>query len=162
MRVLPEVVAAAPSLSGMALLDFGGKTKSVDLRGIEVTPQDAVTPIHEYVKDGHLRDLDANSDGIVLGAGIAQDLGLRVGDTVHADAPGGKPLDLKVVAVFEAEVPPVDKSRGYTTLRTAQALLGKPDIINRIEVRLGNPDDAVRINDALEQMFGYDGESWRE
>jgi len=36
LHSVPEVEAAAPSLAGMALLDFGGKTKSVDLRGIDV------------------------------------------------------------------------------------------------------------------------------
>lgn len=162
LRAVPEVKAAAPSLSGMALLDFAGKTKSVDLRGIDVGAQEAVTPIHEYLKAGRLRDLDTSSDAIAIGAGIADDLGLRVGDTVHAAAPGGRPLDLKVVAIFEAEVPPVDKTRGYTTLRTAQALLGRPDVISRIEVRLDDPADAIRVNDSLERMFGYDGESWQE
>jgi lipoprotein-releasing system permease protein len=161
-RAVADVQAAAPSLSGMALLDFGGKTKSVDLRGIEVDPQDAVTPIHEYMKAGHLRDLETSSDSIALGAGIAEDLGLTIGDTVHAAAPGGRPLDLRVVAIFEAEIPPIDKTRGYTTLRTAQTLLGRPDIINRIEIRLRDSDNAVRVNDALERMFGYDGESWQE
>jgi lipoprotein-releasing system permease protein len=162
MRGVPEVETAAPSLAGMALLDFGGKTKSVDLRGIEVGPQDAVTPIHEYVKSGRLRDLEISTDGIALGSGIAEDLGLAVGDTVHAAAPGGTPLDLKVVALFEAEVPPIDKTRGYSTLRTAQTLLGRPDVISRIEVRLHDPNDAIRVNDTLERMFGYDGESWQE
>ncbi|MDP9000306.1 MAG: ABC transporter permease [Myxococcota bacterium] len=162
MRAVAEIDAAAPSLAGMALLDFGGKTKSVDLRGIEVGAQDAVTPIHEYMKSGRLRDLETSSDAIAIGSGIAQDLGLEVGDTVRAAAPGGKPLDLKVVAIFEAEVPPIDKTRGYTTLRTAQTLLGRPDIISRIEVRLKDPEDAIRVNDILERMFGYDGESWKE
>jgi lipoprotein-releasing system permease protein len=85
-----------------------------------------------------------------------------VGDTVHAAAPGGKPLELKVVAIFEAEVPPVDKSRGYTTVRTAQSLLGRPDAISRIEIRLDDPGTAVRANQRMERVFGYDGESWQE
>ncbi len=162
LRQVPEVEAAAPSLAGMVLLEFGGKTKSVDLRGIEVAAQDLVTPIHQYVKSGRLRDLDTSHDSIALGAGIAQDLGLKVGDSVRAAAPGGKPLDLLVVAIFEAEVPPIDKTRGYTTLRTAQTLLGRPDAIGRIEIRLWDPADAIRVNDSLERMFGYDGESWKE
>jgi lipoprotein-releasing system permease protein len=162
LRQVSEVEAAAPSISGMALMEFGGKTKSVDLRGIDVAAQDRVTPIHQYVKAGRLRDLDISSDTVALGSGIAQDLGLHVGDTVHAAAPGGKPLDLKVVAIFEAEVPPVDKTRGYATLHTAQALLGRPDAITRIEIRLHDPEDAIRMNDRLERTFGYDGESWKE
>jgi lipoprotein-releasing system permease protein len=162
LRTLPEVVAAAPQLAGMALIEFGGKTKSVDLRGIEVAAQDKVTPIHQYVKSGRLRDLDVTSDAVILGSGIALDLGLHVGDTVHAAAPGGKALDLKLVAIFDAEVPPVDKTRGYTTIRTAQALLGRPDSISRIEIRLQDPATAIRTNARLEQTFGYDGESWQE
>ena len=162
LRGVAEVEAAAPSLAGMALLELGGKTKSVDLRGIDVAAQDAVTPIEGYVKSGRLRDLDTQSDALAVGSGLAQDLGLHVGDTVHAAAPGGKPLDLVVVAIFEAEVPPIDKTRGYTTLRTAQTLLGRPDTISRIEVRLHDPEDAIRVNDTLERMFGYDGESWKE
>jgi lipoprotein-releasing system permease protein len=162
LREVRDVVAAAPQLSGTALVEFGGKAKSVDLRGIEVNPQDRVTPIHQYMKAGRLRDLDVTSDAIILGSGIAQDLGLQVGDTVHAAAPGGKPTSLKVVAIFEAEVPPVDKTRGYTTLRTAQALLGRPDAISRIEIRLVDPDAAIRVNERLERTFGYDGESWQE
>jgi lipoprotein-releasing system permease protein len=159
---VPEVEAAAPSLAGMALLEFGGKTKSVDLRGIELAAQDAVTPIHQYVQEGHLSELETSSDAIVLGAGIAKDLGLHVGDTAHASSPDGKTLDLKVAALFEVGVPPVDKTRGYVRLRTAQALLGRPDTIDRIEIRLADPEDALRVSDRLERIFGYDCESWKE
>ncbi len=162
LRQVSDVEAAAPSISGMALMEFGGKTKSVDLRGIDVAAQDRVTPIHQYVKSGRLRDLDISADTVALGAGIASDLGLHVGDTVHAAAPGGKPLDLKVVAIFEAEVPPVDKTRGYSTLHTAQTLLGRPDAITRIEIRLHDTESAIRVNESLERTFGYDGESWKE
>jgi lipoprotein-releasing system permease protein len=162
LRSVPEVEAAAASLTGMALLEFGGKTKSVDLRGIDVAAQDAVTPIHQYVKSGYLADLETSREAIVLGGGIAKDLGLQVGDTARASAPGGRALELKVAAIFDVGVPPVDKSRGYTTLRTAQALLGRPDVIDRIEVRLFDPESAFRVSERIERIFGYDCESWKE
>jgi lipoprotein-releasing system permease protein len=162
IEALPAVAAAAPSLTGMALLDFGGRTKAVDLRGIEGPTQERVTPIRRYVTAGHLEDLDTTTDAIALGAGLANDLGVRVGDTLHAASGAGTPTDLKVVAIFEVEVPPVDKARGYTTLRTAQALLGRPDTIGRIEVRLHDPEDAVAATDQIERIFGYDSESWKE
>ena len=50
----------------------------------------------------------------------------------------------------------------YTTLRSAQALLGRADTISRIEIRLWDTEEAYRVNDMLERMFGYDGESWKE
>lgn len=162
LRQLPEVEAAAGSLAGMVLIEYGGKTKSIDLRGIEVAQQELVTPISQYVQQGSMGTLAIATDGIAVGSGFAQELGIKVGDVVHAAAPGGTPLDLKVVAVYEAGVPPVDKSRGYSLLRTAQTLLGRADTIGRIEVRLRDPDDAVRVSDRIERMFGYDAESWQE
>jgi lipoprotein-releasing system permease protein len=161
-RQLPEVEAAAASLAGMVLIGYGGKTKSIDLRGIEIAQQEKVTPISQYTQTGNFQTLSIATDGLAVGSGVAQDMGLKVGDIVHAAAPGGQPQDLKVVAIYEAGVPPVDKARGYTLLRTAQTLLGRPDTIGRIEVRLRDPDDAFRVSERLERMFGYDTESWQE
>ncbi|MGZ3421746.1 MAG: ABC transporter permease [Polyangiales bacterium] len=162
LKSMNDVEAAAASLAGMALVEYGGKTKSLDLRGIEVADQEKVTPLSQYVKAGSLRTLAIASDGIAVGSGVAQDLGLHVGDVVHAAAPGGTPLDLKVVAIFEAEIPPVDKQRAYAVLRNVQTLLGKPDIIGRIEIRLRDPELAVQVTERIERAFGYDAESWQE
>ena len=81
---------------------------------------------------------------------------------VHAAAPGGSPMGLKIVAVFETGVPPIDKARGYVLLRTAQTLLGRPDTVGRIEIRLRDPDRAYRASERLERIFGYEAESWQE
>jgi lipoprotein-releasing system permease protein len=162
LESMPEVEAAAASLSGMVLVEFGGKTKSVDLRGIDVDRQERVTPIGPYVQSGSFVTLAAATDGLALGSGLASDLGVKVGDVVHAAAPGGKPLDLKVVAIYEAGIPPVDKTRGYALLRNLQTLVGRPDVIGRIEIRLKDHEQSPVINERLERMFGYDGESWQE
>jgi lipoprotein-releasing system permease protein len=162
LETMPEVEAAAASLSGMVLVEFGGKTKSIDMRGIDVARQERVTPIGPYVQSGSFVTLSAANDGLALGSGLANDLGVKVGDVVHAAAPGGKPLDLKVVAVYEAGIPPVDKTRGYVLLRNLQTLVGRPDVIGRVEIRLKDTDAAPAFNDRMERMFGYDGESWQE
>ncbi len=162
LRQIGDVEAAAGSLSGMVLIEYGGKTKSIDLRGIETAQQEKVTPISQYAQAGSFATLAIASDGLAVGSGVAQDLGLKVGDVVHAAAPGGQPLVLKVVAIFEAGIPPVDKARAYALLRTAQTLLGRPDTIGRIEVRLRDPEDAYRVSDRVERIFGYDAESWKE
>ncbi len=162
LRQLPEVEAAAGSLAGMVLIEYGGKTRSIDLRGIELAQQEKVTPVSQYTVSGSFSTLAIASDGLAVGSGVAQDLGLKVGDVVHAAAPGGQPMDLKVVAIYEAGVPPVDKARAYALLRTAQTLLGRPDTIGRIEVRLRDPDDAFRVSARVERIFGYDAESWQE
>lgn len=162
LRQMSEVRAAAPSLAGMALIEYGGKTKSIDIRGIEVDPQEKVTPLSQFVRQGSLTTLAVATDGIAVGSGVASDLGLHLGDIVHAAAPGGRPLDLKVVAIFEAEIPPVDKSRAYALLRNAQTLLGKPDVVSRIEIRLWDHEGGWAAAERIERAFGYDAEPWQE
>jgi lipoprotein-releasing system permease protein len=159
---LDGVDAAAASLAGSALVELGGKTKAVDLHGIDVEAQERVTPIAQFLQAGSFTALNVVPDSLAVGSGVAQELGLRVGDVVHAAAPGGRPMDLRIVAVFEVEVPPVDKSRAYTLLRTAQVLLGRPDAVSRIEVRLRDADAAVSEAARFERLFGYDAESWQE
>ncbi len=162
LRELPEVEAASASLAGTVLVEYGGASRPVDLRGVDIVEQERVTPISVYTQAGTFRTLSVATRGLALGSGVAEEFGVKVDDVVHAAAPGGPPLDLKIVAIYETGVPPVDKARGYALLRTAQALLGRPDQVDRIEVRLRDPDDARRFTGTVERIFGYDAESWQE
>lgn len=155
------VVGAAASLAGSAVLAVGSKQYPVDLRGIDPARQDRVTPISQFVQDGSYRALSASADAMIIGSGVAKELGVKVGDVVRCGAVGPT-MNLKVVGIFDAALPPVDNRRVYVTTRTAQTLLGKPDIIGQIEVKLKDPDGASLFREKLERSLGYDAESWQE
>lgn len=156
------VIGAAGGLTGSAVLAFGSKLYPVDLRGIDPPRQDKVTPIAQYVIQGNYRSLDASQGSILLGSGVATRIGAKVGDIVNCGSALGAPIGLKVVGIYEAGIPPVDNTRVYVHVRTAQSLLGKPDIIGRIDIKLADPDGSARFSGRLEQMLGYDAESWQE
>ncbi len=156
------VQAAAASLVGSAVLVLGSKQYPVDLRGIDPAKQDQVTPLSAYLVEGSYRTFSAASDGIILGSGVASRLGANLGDVIVCGSGTGDRLNLKVVGFFDAGIPPVDNSRVYVKLRNAQVLLGKPDVVGRIELRLADTDSAPRVSDSVERMFGYDAESWQE
>ncbi|MBK6515550.1 MAG: ABC transporter permease [Polyangiaceae bacterium] len=156
------VTGAAASLVGSAVLSYGPKQYPVDMRGIYGERQDKVTPIAEYVLEGSLRALDSAPDGILLGSGVATRLGAHVGDQLVAGTANGQRLSLRVVGIFECEIPPIDASRVYVSLRNAQTLMGKPDVVGRIDVRLSDENVAPEMSDRLERIFGYDAESWQE
>lgn len=162
LEQMDGVAAAAGSLVGSAVLSFGPKQLPVDMRGIVAAAQDRVTPLGRYVKVGSLRALDAAPDGVLLGSGVATRLGAHVGDRLVVGTPLGDRLTLQVVGVFEAEIPPVDNSRVYVSLRNAQTLFGKPDVVGRIDVRLADETRAPDVAARVERLFGYDAESWQE
>jgi lipoprotein-releasing system permease protein len=156
------VVAASESLVGSAVLALGSKEYSVELRGIDPARQPRVTPIDQYVIQGTYRALGSGSDGILIGSGVQSRLGAHIDDVILCGTPRGERLSLKVVGIFEAEVPPIDNTRVYVALRTAQALLGRPDTVGRIEVRLADSARAIDVAARFEKIFGYDAESWQE
>lgn len=156
------VTAAAVSIGGTALLAYGAKQYPIELRGIEPMKQDRVTPIADYMVQGSYAALSAETEGILLGAGVAAFVGAKLGDLVTVGTPIGETLSLKVVGIYEAGIPPIDKNRAYTTLKTAQVLLGKPDVVGRIDVKLDDPELASAMAADIERMFHYDAVSWQE
>lgn len=162
LEQLEGVEGAAGSVVGSAVLAIGSKQYPVDLRGIDPPRQDKVTPVSQYIQEGSYRALAATPDGIILGSGVAAKLGAHLGDLLTCGSSLGERLNLKVVGIFDASLPPVDNTRVYVTLHNAQTMLGKPDIVSRIDIRLKNPDRAMLFNSDVERMFGYDAESWQE
>jgi len=156
------VTGAAASLAGSAVLAVGAKQYPVDLRGIDPAKQDKVTPVSQYVAQGSYRALSASADGMLIGVGVAKELGVKVGDVVRCGAALGPTMNLKVVGIFDLALPSIDNRRVYVTVRTAQILLGKPDIVGQIEIKLRDAERAGEVRDLVERGFGYDAESWQE
>lgn len=162
LEQMPGVLAAACSINGSAVVAFGPKQYPIDLRGIDSAAQDRVTPISSYVSQGGYRGLGSGSKSVILGSGVASSIGAKLGDAVRIGSPLGQTQTLKVVGLFDVGIPTVDNSRVYVALRDGQAILGRPDVVSRVELRLQDPDTSPVVSEQLESMFGYDCESWQE
>lgn len=161
LEKMEGVVGAAGSLVGSAVLALGSKQYPVDMRGIDPPAQDRVTAISPYIIQGSFRALSA-TDGILLGKGVAAELNAHVDDVISCGSSSGQRLNLKVVGIFDSGIQPVDNRRVYVTLKSAQILLGKPDIVGQIDMRLRDPEQAFEMTNTVERIFGYDAESWQE
>lgn len=159
---LPGVLAGAEQLVGQAILAYADKTYPVELRGIEPKQQDTVTPIRGYVISGSFEALETNLDSIMLGSGVAEKLGAHVGDRITAAGPSGTHVSLKVAALFDTGIPPVDKTRAFVPLRTAQSVLARPDEVNEIGFRIADTERAPELAQVIGRISGYKTESWQE
>jgi lipoprotein-releasing system permease protein len=162
LRRMPEVEAACANVMGQAIVSLGSKDVGADMRGVVASEQDHCTPVSPYMKQGTWETLETTTNGVVLGAMVADDLGAHVGDQIRVVTPGGTPLSLTVVGIFETGIPPVDRVRIYVSRTTGQAVLRRPDTINRIELRLRDPEQGAAVAAQLERLTGYDAEGWRE
>ena len=117
--------------------------------------------------------------GVVVGATLAENLGLALGDTVRivsplagldttffgADTSAPSALDFRVTGIFEAGFQEYDSRLVYVDLYQAMRLVDHGDTVTGVELRLSAIDDAPRIARQLEADLGggpYHTMDWRE
>ncbi len=102
----PGVVASAPYIRTDGLLRAGAQVKATQVRGIDLAYESGITRLDLFLKSGTLDGL--TDDDIILGQGIAKELGVAVGDTVQLMLPkvteqgelsGQKNVNLTVTAI---------------------------------------------------------------
>jgi len=79
------VTAAAPYIKANGMLRRGSEVKAVQLRGIALDYERKLSDFERYVQSGSLAQLEAEQ--LVLGSGVAEALGVAVGDTVQLMLP---------------------------------------------------------------------------
>ncbi|OUS06010.1 ABC transporter permease [Gammaproteobacteria bacterium 42_54_T18] len=77
-----EVKAAAPFIQLQGMLTHQGTVSGVFLTGVEPSLEKDVSIIADHMQAGRVDDLTPGSFNMVLGAGLASNLGLAVGDKV--------------------------------------------------------------------------------
>jgi lipoprotein-releasing system permease protein len=120
-----------------------------------------VTTLADKIVEGSFDALAADPNGILVGAGLVQKFQLHLGSTVNVVTQGGSHA-LRVVGVFRTGLSSYDEGQAFVVLKRAQALLERPERINRFVIQF---DDAVRARDEarrIEAETGYKSVSWVE
>jgi lipoprotein-releasing system permease protein len=155
-------LAAAPALVGSIILRNGSRDLSSTMYGIEPDRDARVSRLSSDLIAGQVTDLLTAPNGIILGSQLAERLGVRVGDMLVATSSAGSTLMVRVVGLFHTGVLSTDRGRSYALLRRAQVLLNRPNIVNRIQIRLDDYRHALPIARQIETRFGFISESWQE
>lgn len=155
-------VSVAPTLTGQIFLRYGAKDVSANLIGIEPERERRVTKLEQDLIAGSLEALQTAANGIILGEGVAQKLGAAMNNTLSAISPAGVILKMKVVGIFRSGITAVDNFDSYTLLKKAQVLQERPNVINRIRLRLDDIEASRAVAARIEDRFGYRSEPWEE
>jgi lipoprotein-releasing system permease protein len=176
LRAMPGVRGAAPAILGPGLITSSRATSApVQLKGIDPALEPSVTEITAAMRSGSLSALAEGPDrdfSVVLGRGLANTLGVEVGDSVIVMTPEGvlSPMGMfprrrsfRVAGIFEFGFYEFDVAYGLVSLAAAEDLLRRdgPDLI---QIRLVNMDDAPRLKATLQDRLGasYQVEDWTQ
>jgi lipoprotein-releasing system permease protein len=156
-----EVRGAAPFIASQVLIARGEDMRGAVVRGILPSEEAGVTPLAAQLKDGVLKKLQPGSWGIVLGAQLANQLGVREGDAVTIVTPNGQvtPAGLvprmkrmTVVGTFSAGHYEYDSGMALIHIEDAMRLF-RVDGPTGVQLRLTDAQRAREVGDELEGML---------
>jgi lipoprotein-releasing system permease protein len=180
----PHVVAAAPALYEQVLVSRGARARGVVLKGVLPDSERRVGQLLQTVKFGSAAALAPSPAGdspastqtippLVLGKGVADELGATVGSVVLVTSPQGeltpfgmvpKYVRFQVVGIFESGFYDYDTAWGFTRLADAQRLFGLGDVVSVVEFKVDDLDRAGELGGELERAAGqgFMSTNWME
>lgn len=81
LQTSPQIKGVSPFVSFTALVEKGSKLKVVQVKGVDKSQLDQVSALGQFVLNNAWADFNRES-GLILGYGIAQQLGVKQGDWV--------------------------------------------------------------------------------
>ncbi len=168
VAAVPGVVRVAPSVVDFALLSArGGRASGVDGVSLWGTDPADLPFLVDNVESGAFSFApDAQGlPGLVVGRGLAERLGLALGDRVAAYSTRGlgsgrvrarpRVKQYYLAGTFETGLGDFDDRFAFVSLRDARALFAYgPDEVTRIDLTLDDRDRAREVADAIADRIG--------
>jgi lipoprotein-releasing system permease protein len=150
---VPGVILAAPIVEGQALASSPFNASGVLVRGMRGADLVRLGSIGNNIIQGTLTGFD-EGQGVLIGKRLADQLSLRVGDSITLVAPRGAVTPMgttprikpyKVAAVFEIGMSEYDSAFVYMPLPESQAYFNRAGDVTAIEIYTDEPDRVDRF-----------------
>ncbi len=152
----------AAVLQGQVIASFAGMTRGVSITGVKPEQMKNVSRIEDYFVTGSLDSLSANPSGIIIGVGLADKFQLKMGDKLSITSPSGTIHLMKIVGLFNTGTTNYDESQTFALLNRVQNLLERPNVANRLILKLQDPQQSAVVAHQIERELGYKTQSWQE
>lgn len=163
LREIDGVTRVAPMIEGQVMASGSGRNSGVLVRGYAEDDlkglMDGLADDEPAIVFGSLDNLD-EMKGIVIGARLARNLGVFIGDNLTLISPKGAvtPFGVTprikaypVVAIFEIGMSEYDSAFVFMPLSQAQLYFNKPDAVTHFEMMVEEVD---RVDDPAVQVQG--------
>lgn len=167
----PQIVSAAPVINtlGVAVSDAGNK--GVLVNGIDAGSEASVSAIDRFMQAGSLETLQSKKWGLVLGQGLANRLGLELGEQIDLFSPviNLNPItplatfrSFEVVGIFRVGTQELDSELVIINIDAARALFRLRTPFNGLRLRTVDvlEADAVRADLLNVLPAGLEVRSW--
>ena len=166
IRAVPGVVEAVPKVEAQSVAMAHGPVSFAIVRGMRPADVRATRLVSQNIKSGSIKgfgDGDYGGDIILVGAKLADSLGVTAGDEVTLISPQGAATALgssprsktyTVAATFSVGVSEYDQAFIYMPLEQAQLFYGRGEAIDEVEIKVEDPDNVDPLLPAIERAAG--------
>ncbi|MET4128841.1 lipoprotein-releasing ABC transporter permease subunit [Roseovarius sp. MBR-6] len=162
LRAVEGVTRAAPLVKGQVMATANGRNAGVQVFGID--PADLLTIPRVADPETGRGDIARFDEGIAIGSGVAQELGLSLGDRIRLISPDGVKTPLgtsprinayDVTYIFSAGRYDIDRVRVYMPFAEAQSYFNRDGRADEIEVMVRDPE---RVDDMIPALLRAGGD----
>ena len=157
VRGVTGVVAVTPVIEGQVMASSRAGARGAVVRGARSEDIARRAIVADNIVAGALTDL-AGDDAVLIGARLADRLGLGVGERITLISPQGNATafgtiprlrSYRIVALFQVGMFEYDSSFVFMPIEAAQVFFKLPDAVTNLEVFIDNPDKTTEISRRL-------------
>ncbi len=164
----PDVVHVTPLIEGQALASAGAYASGALVRGLPKARLAELDIVASNIVAGSLDGFGTDAEGraqILVGERLAARLGVGAGGVITLLSPNGAatPFGLaprrksyQVAALFSVGMSEYDSAFVYMPLEEAQLFFAKGQSVDRLELRVNDPDQTQTVMKALRASLGPD------
>jgi lipoprotein-releasing system permease protein len=162
LRAVPGVTRAAPVVDGQVMASQNGINSGVIVRGLRTADLKSLTIVSKTLSPTALQRFDSGED-VIIGAGMAQRMGIRPGGSITLIAPKGNVTPFgttpriktyTVAGVFRIGMTQYDTSFIFMPLSEAQLFFNSEGGVSSIEIMVTDPDSDLSMLPQLQQAAG--------
>ena len=168
VQTAKHVTGTAPYIMAQGMLSNGQAVQGAIVRGVLPSEEDKVSDLATHMRAGQLADLKADEFGMVLGAELAQSLGVVLGDKVVLMAPQGqfsptgvvpRIKQFTVVGLFQIGMYEYDAGLALINIDDAAKLYRMGDNVSGVRLKLDDLFLAPKISTDLAVVLSNESQA---
>lgn len=163
LQNIPEITAYTPQINQNVFLRNGVLQVNASLSGVETTTENQLFKTADYMVEGNFFDIDRRRDGIILGKGLAEKLGVKMDNSVTVSTSAGVNKSFKVLGIFETGAVATDRTRAIISIQTARQFFSKNrSYATEMQIGINDYNKAREVANTIAPMTKYKVEAWQE
>ena len=156
---MPGIATTSQQIVGNGFVVRGQARSPVGITGVEPDKVSAIANIARSLVAG---TTDLSNSSMIIGNGLANDLGVGVGQVVRLQSDRDVERMLVVAGIFEIGLDALDSRAAFVTIATARTLFELPQGVSRVEIKLIDLNQANVFAVRIAAETGLKATPWTE